>query len=347
MQQFCKGILICSTVVFVTACNKDDDPLPVIPPSEGATLQLNGGAGGSSAVNTVYVDFSAATQDSVKRSSWDLAFSTGSDYRVLLNHTVAALANSTGKSNMAEVSAADTVGMVLTLNHAAPSADEFSMLDDIDGDLSKSVIAAIAANEADNKVYIINRGTGGGVESRDWLKIKINRKSNGYVVQYAKIAETSFSTVEVTKDSKYHFNFVSFDKGVVMAQPEKENWDIQWGYSIFKTNFGTDVPYGFSDLIAINYLSGVEVAEVMTADISYDAFGASDVTGLDFSDDRWAIGSSWRATTGASVGVRTDRFYVVKDTRGNLYKLKFISFTTQDGGTRGKPEISFQLIKEA
>lgn len=345
-QKLCSAFLVVASIGVLSSCDNSDDPLPVIPPSEGANMQLNGGEGGSSAPNAVYVDLSAAKQDSVKRASWDLAFGTGSDYRVLINNTTAALAKATTKSNLADVTAADTAGIVLTLNQGNPSAAEFLMLDDIDGNLSKSVIAAISATEADNKVYILNRGTGGGTATRDWLKIKINRKGNGYTVQYAKIAETSFQSIDVTKNNKFNFNFVSLTSGVVEVEPEKENWDFVWNYSVFKTDFGGGfVPYGFSDLVAINYLGGVQVAEITTS--GYDAYNEASIAGTTFSANKWVIGSNWRATTGAAIGVKTDRFYVIKDTRGNVYKLKFISFTTQDGGTRGKPEISFQLVKSA
>ncbi|KYP13297.1 HmuY family protein [Flavihumibacter sp. CACIAM 22H1] len=347
-QQAGSVVWFISALLVLNSCTRKEESLPVIPPSAGARLQLNGGAGGAAAINTVFLDLSTAKQDSVKRTAWDLALYTGNDFSVMINNTTVALAKATTKSNLADVSAADTAGMVLALNHAAPSATEFALLDDIGGDLSKTVIGTISATESANKVYILNRGTGGGVAARDWLKIKIIRKGNGYSIQYAKIAEANFSTIDVVKNNSYQFNYISFDNGPVTVEPEKENWDLQWGYAVFKTNFGGgDVPYAFSDLIAINFRAGVQVAEILTSTTSYENFKEADLATASFSADRWAIGSNWRATTGAAIGVKTDRFYLVKDSNGNYYKLKFISFTSQDGGTRGKPELSFQLVKEA
>ena len=47
---------------------------------------------------------------------------------------------------------------------------------------------------------------------------------------------------------------------MVPVEPEKTKWDIVWSYSVFETNFGDgQVPYNFSDLIAVNYLAGVQV----------------------------------------------------------------------------------------
>lgn len=347
------SLLALAALLTLASCSNDDDPIPVTPPSEGDSFTLNGGTGGSAAVNSVFVDFSAPKQDSVKRASWDLGLAAASGFRVILNNTTSALARPLDKTDLNAVTAADTVGMVLAMNQAEPSADDFNMIDDIDGDLSKTRIAEVSATEGNNKVYILNRGTGGSTPARDWLKIRVLRNGNGYTIQYAPIAATSFQTVQVNKNDKYNFNYISFDGGTaVTVEPEKTNWDIEWTYSIFKTSFGSgDVPYNFSDLVAINYLAGVQVAEVLTSAVTYDAYTQANIATTTFSGSRWAIGGNWRVTGGpsgaAGAGVKTDRFYVIKDANGNYYKLKFVSFIAADGGTRGKPEITFSLVKAA
>jgi len=172
--------------------------------------------------------------------------------------------------------------------------------------------------------------------------------STGYTIQFAGITETTFKTITVAKDDSYHFKFVSLDNNgsAVTVQPAKALWDLQWGYSVFKTNFGVDVPYNFSDLVSLNHLSGVQSAEVLTSTVTYAAYAEANIATTTFSSNRWAIGSSWRATTG-TIGVKTDRFYVIKDAAGNVYKLKFNSFTSNDGGERGKPVIEYKLVKKA
>jgi hypothetical protein len=47
-----------------------------------------------------------------------------------------------------------------------------------------------------------------------------------------------------------------------------------------------------------------------------------------------------------NAGVKTDRFYVLKDSYGNYYKLRFTKFGTgTDGTERGRPEIEYALLK--
>lgn len=314
--------------------------------STGTTLTLDGGTGGSSAVNAVFADLSNNAQSPVKRAGWDLGFYSGADFRVILNNMTGAAAIALTKNDLTQVTAADTVGLALAAN---PDAASLKLVDDVTGDITKTVIAAVSATDADNKVYLLNRGTSGSIPTKAWVKIRVLRNgTTGYTLQYAGIRETTFKTISITKDNAYNFKFVSFDTGaLVEVEPAKARWDIAWTGSIYKTSDGvSDVPYYFSDQVFINFLGGVTAAEILTSTVTYDAYAESNIATTTFKSERSVIGANWRATTG-TIGVKTDRFYVVKDAAGNVYKLKFISFISQDGGERGKPKFEFKLVKKA
>ena len=316
--------------------------------STGTTLTLDGGTGGSSAVNSVFADLSNNAATSVKRAAWDLGFYSGSDFRVILNNTTGAAATALAKNDLAQVTAADTVGLVLNVSNFDPAG--LKQIDDVSGDLTKTVIASVSATDTDNKVYIINRGTGGLTPAKGWVKIRVLRNgTTGYTLQYAGIKETTFKTVSIPKDAAYNFKYASFDTGALVdVEPAKARWDIAWTGGMNKTSDGTnDIPYYFADQVFINHLGGVTAAEVLTSAVSYDAYSESNIATTPFKSDKMVIGSNWRVASPTSTGVRTDRFYVVKDGVGNVYKLKFISFATQDGGERGKPKIEFKLVKQA
>src|SRR5690606_22056247 len=100
--------------------------------------------------------------------------------------------------------------------------------------------------------------------------------------------------------------------------------------------------YGYSDLIFINHLAGVAAAEVIFEDEegnnngkpSYDEFSEANLSGISFSSTKGIIGANWRVTPSPSPGVvagtKKDRFYLIKDGEGNIYKVKFNSFTPED-----------------
>jgi hypothetical protein len=338
-----------------TACKKDTDPVFIKTASAGADITLNGIAGseaGSVAGNSVFLDLSAAKQTPVLRSGWDLGFSCGSDFRVTLNNFAVAGAKVLAANSLADVTAADTVGLTLTTSQFNPLPSDLAYFDDIAGDITKTVIPAVSATDADNKVIILNRGTGGSIAARAWVKLRVLRNvAGGYTLQYAGIKDATFKIIQVPKDPAFHFKFISFENGFVNVQPEKTSWDLVWSYGLFQSNFGAGLsPYNFSDLISINHLSGVTVAtkiyaNAATAGAAYTACNKDSVTNTVPSANRWAIGSSWRSTQPAT-GARLDRFYIIKDATGNYYKLKCLSMGIgSDGGTRGKPVFQYSLIK--
>ncbi|WP_207436064.1 HmuY family protein [Sabulibacter ruber] len=312
--------------------------------SGGATLDINGG--GPTYPNKVFIDLSANRQTAVARSAWDLGFHSGADFRVTLNATAGALAYRLDKTDLSQVGTADTVDLVsrLVLSSTAPSTETMAYVDDPDGDLTKTVIAAISANETENKVYIVNRGSS-GIGARRWQKIRVVRSGDGYTLQYADITSPSFKTLSVSKDPRYNFKYVSFDNGAVEVEPAKDRWDIAWSGSVYKTNFGAGlIPYYFQDFVVQNSPGGVQVKQVMASEVSYEAFNETNLSSLTFSTGIATIGSTWRATGMSGATIHTDRFYVVKDPAGNIYKLKFTALA--QNGERGRPQIVYALLKK-
>lgn len=321
--------------------------------SEGSEITLNGliaSEAGSSAGNAVFVDFSNNTQTSVARTSWDLAFYNGDDYRVLINNLTGASAVVVNKTDITTVTAADVDTDALAVGFGEGT---FDVIDDVFGDLSKTVIPAISSTASDNKVYVINRVGGSGAIGSvdDLVKVRVLQRANGYTVQYAKINETTFTSLDIDRNDATSFSYLSFTTGKVNVEPAKAKWDIQWSWGMFRseTPIGSDIwyPYGFSDLVFINYLNGTEAAVILATTSTYEAFDEADLAGVTWSSERNTIGADWRVTSPtASAGVKTDRFYLVKDSGGNIYKLKFVSFHPNDGGTRGKPVIKYDLVKK-
>jgi HmuY protein len=353
-MQFSNKILYISIVsISLFSCKKNVDPILTIS-SGSEKIQLNGIAGneaGTVAGNAVYLDLSTEKTTPVLRSSWDIGLYTGADFRAILNITAVAGAKVTDKYDLSLVGAADTIGLSLNTSQFTPEVSQLAFFDDINGDITRTVIPAVSATPAINPVIIINRGVGGSIAPRAWIKMRIQRTTNGYSVQYAGIQETVFKTITVTKNDAYNFQFISFDNAVVPVEPEKLAWDLVWSYSMYQANFGAgNVPYNFSDIIAVNYLAGVQAKEKIYADATiatnaFNAFNRDSVIANPTIEGRWTIANRWRSTQPA-IGARLDRFYIIKDPVGNYYKLKCLAMGVgADGGTRGKPEFKYALIR--
>ncbi|MES2652756.1 MAG: HmuY family protein [Bacteroidota bacterium] len=326
-----------------TSCKKDEEPIIVAPPSDGSTLTLEGKTAVSPYANTVYADLSTDKQTAIDRKSWNIAFTSDSKFKVLLNAAYQSTAVATSKTDINTVTLADP-GTTVNLNHDIMDTKTVSLVDYWDGDITKTAFAEeISATDGNNKVYLLSFE--GNKENDKWFKIKVTRSGSGYKIQYARLGETTIKTLDVTKDSNFNLRFVSLENNkIVNVEPEKDKWDISWGYSTYNSGLGS--PYWVQDLIMLNNFAGVQAAEVLTTSFTYAAFTEANIAGLTFSGTRDAIGTKWRSTQPAT-GAKTDRFYVIKDASGNVYKLKFVSMGVgSDGGERGKPVIEYKLVKK-
>ncbi|SHF11191.1 HmuY family protein [Pedobacter caeni] len=329
--------------------------------SEGSQLTLKGIAGtedGSGALNSVYVDLSSNSMVNVNRKSWVLGFSAGNDFRVRLNNTNGTSAiKLNGKVDLNAVSETDVILNDLFITTGVTGAKSFANIDNVKGDITKDIISNVSATDAENMVYVVNPA--GGVRGLDvsadnLLKIRVLRKGSGYVLQYAKLKDKTFKTLDITKDPANNFTFVAFpaDAQVVNVEPAKTKWDFVWTWSIY---YGKDLnkpedetltyPYAYSDVVFMNNLGGAQAAEVFTSKVTFANFKESDIAGTSLKAERNVIGSEWRSTMPAT-GARPDRFYVIKDASGNVYKLRFISMGSGDGGKRGEPVIEYALVKK-
>jgi hypothetical protein len=322
--------------------------------SEGSQLQLSGKTDASHYANSVFADLSANKQTAVDRKSWNLGFYSGSDFRVVLNHAYQTAAAPTTKTDITTVTLADADAIAASahnLNFAA-GAGSLDVVDKWDGDLTETAFASISATESENKVYLVSFE--GSKEKEKWFKVKVNRNGDGYKVLYALVGETTIKTIDVVKNTDHNFTFVSLETNTIVAvEPAKQSWDIEWSYSTYDA-VGT--PYWYQDFILLNNIGGAEAAEVIKpnatdAEAAFTAFAEADLAGITFINKRDVIGRNWRDTGGPGgpgIGIKRDRFYIIKDPHGNVYKLKFVSMgVASDGGERGRPVIEYKLVKKA
>lgn len=344
MNKLNSMIAIAFMAITFTACKKDsEEPIIVVPPSDGNTLTISGKTAESNYANIVFADLSTDKQAIADRKSFNIGLTSDSRFRVVLNASYQTTAVATSKTDITAVTLADP-GTTVNLNHDISDPLTVSLVDYWDGDIIKTAFAEVSVNDADNKVYLISFE--GSKDKDKWFKIKITRNGTGYKIQYARLAETTIKTLNVAKNAEYNLVFASLENNVVVTpEPKKQDWDFSWSYSTYNSGLGS--PYWFQDFISINYLAGVSAAQVetTTSSLTYATFTESNISGLTFLNTRDAIGDKWRKTTGT--GITTSRFYIIKDNAGNVYKLRFVSMGVgSDGGERGKPVFEYKLVKK-
>lgn len=309
--------------------------------------------GGPNEGNQVYVDLSSNATTAVQRDSWDLGFYGGDSFRVVINGSIYMATAQLNETNIDVVNEAMVSSLQPQVAVGTFSPSNAAYVDATNGDINGTAISEIAVNDSDNKVYLLNLGYEVGTSTpnpgsvavagnpRGWKKIRILRDGDNYKLQYADLDATTHQEVTISKNSDFNFSFFSFNtNSVVNVEPQKTKWDIC--FSVFTNVLPGAGSYGFSDFVFHNRKGSAVAYRVDTTDFEYDNFQLSNVIEGNFSEDQTTIGSSWRNVFSGTA--RTDRFYIIKDPNNNIYKLKFLALTN-DNGERGYPEFEYELLQ--
>ena len=122
----------------------------------------------------------------------------------MLNNFSGAGAKVLTQTDLNAVSAADTIGLTLSVNQGNPQPSDLLYFDDINGSITGTIIPEVAANDASNKVVIINRGTGGGIAHAPGLKIMVLRKYIWWVHATVSALQQHLQTLNPRAET-YHF----------------------------------------------------------------------------------------------------------------------------------------------
>ncbi|MEM7185283.1 MAG: HmuY family protein [Bacteroidota bacterium] len=309
--------------------------------------------GGPNQQNQVYIDLSTETTTSVQRDSWDLSFYSGDEFRVGLNASIYMAAANLETTDIDAITEADVVDLQPMVAVGTFDPGNTAYIDHPDGDILKTAINEISANDADNKVYLVNLGFEVGTEipepgsvaiagdERGWKKIRVLRSGDGYLLQYANLNDTSHQEVSIPKKPGYNFNFFSFNtNNIVPVEPMADKWDLN--FTVFTNIIEGSGSYGFADGVMHNRKGGVVAYEVLTEQFTFQQFTINNVNNASFILDQRAIGSNWRDVfDGAPLD---DRFYVLRDSNNNFYKIRFLALTDEEG-VRGYPKFDYELLQ--
>lgn len=361
-----KKSLVLLSFVFVAfaSCSSDDDTKKETPVAE-AVIQAT--LGGPNQQNQVFVDLSTTEQTTAIRDSWDLGFSTGTEFRVIINGSTKMAVKKLETTNIDEVQEADaSVAVGFSTLSTLGYVDNPTGILSGAGNGEGTAIAEISSNDADNKVYLVNLGYAVGTttpnvgtvamdgDARGWKKIRIIRNGTKYELQYADLNATTHQTVTVSKDDDFNFVFVSLNNGQkVTVQPKKEKWDLCFtGFTNYFPYMGSNITYFYSDFVASNMRGGTKIYQIVSTsaerDQAFTNFTLANVQEAEFTTsatDQRIIGANWRNGGGptSSPSVKDDRFYIVKDVAGNIFKLKFLALTN-DAGVRGYPAFEYKRL---
>ncbi|WP_160136842.1 HmuY family protein [Chryseobacterium sp. c4a] len=368
MKKILFYLLIGTSFIAQSCINANEDPVPVIP-SEGVSVDPF--VNGSAQPNQVWIDLSDINaqngqpkQTFNNRVSWDLAFYSGNEFKVVLNTSIMmASAKIPNSTDIEKVKESDVKNLKDEVQVADFNPNNVKYIDDVKGNFpsGSTAIEEINADASANAVYLVNLGrelytgtiapgstiTGG--DERGWMKVQIVRQGDGYKVKYGQLNATGkeIKEVEVKKNKAYNYTFFSLKNNQEVAiQPEKNKWDIC--FTVFTNIIPSVGSYINADFVATNTMGNVGAYEVKVASSAMvDTFNKFKKESVDDSklvyNDHRVIGGNWRELGPDGSKIKGDVFYVIKDASGAYYKLRFVKITN-DKGERGHPTFMYKAL---
>lgn len=326
----------------LSGCFREDTPLsPYTPSEEVKTVTIPMSAydeklGAVTSKNQVFFQLGTGQQHIVARELWDLGFEASADgWHIILN-----------SANYMQVADAGIVDFGRVWKESEMKNYTF-VFDSAIGDLNHTAIGDWInkeTGEGNGHVWLIDRGYDGSQELRGYKKIVFDRlEGNTYYFHYAELDGSNPQSVSVIKDAAYNFSFFSLEtNSQVQVEPPKTDWDLCFSY--FSYRYPDGFPYWLTGALSNRYV--VKTAEVSDSTMVFEALTLADTASFDFTSHIDQIGFDWKEYLfgpPARYVVYSNRIFLVRDTKGYYYKLRFTDFY-DDKGERGFPVFEYSPL---
>jgi hypothetical protein len=329
----------------LSSCFKKEDPI-ILPAGNSEISSVFLGEGYS---KSMYFDMGTNTYQEKRWADWDICFDASKEgYGVFINTAKSIAVRNIDLYNLTEKKAIDT-------NYFRTYPE---LLEPPEGEPAKSAMGGwktYTSRGGLSGIYVIELKSNSGYNRFKRLQI-LSEVDTAYFVRITDLFNANGDTIfngpvqTIPKNPNQNFTYYSFDnKGHIVdhAEPDKHSWDFvftRYKHIFYNVIPGQPFPYGPLTGILSNS-NDVEVARD-SAFIGFENIDASSIPKYTFSKTRNAIGFDWKTHAQGPGGysIATDLCYIIRDTEGYYYKLRFLDYNNELGQP-GYPKFEFIRIK--
>ncbi len=199
-------------------------------------------------------------------------------------------------------------------------------------------------NTWDNSItYILDLGFDNDGNARGYKKFKVDTFSNNYyIITFSNLNNSELRTVQIPKNENIQYSRLSLSSETIISSPNKKNWDLLF----------SQYTHLFNDPITPAYLvTGVLINQQNEIEVAIDSINFfndisfSNINDYIFYKNQDLIGYNWKSFNFESgyYIINSNINYIIKNTEGRYYKLRFIDFYNDDG-VKGYPTFEVQEI---
>jgi len=288
--------------------------------------------------NQVFFDLESNTLVSKNiKSDWDLGFITqDSSYQIILNTAKFMKAANTNSESFDEIRSDKTYSYFFDPSH---------------GQLDSTAIGAWGKFEnnkysGNKKVYIIDRGLSLTGKRLGYKKVVFDSIANKtFYFHHANLNGNLLAQSKIEKNDSFNMVCFSFDQPeqTLKIEPPKNLWDLQFTQytTMLYTDLGEEYPY----LVTGVLLNRNGVTACADSNSVFDEINFNYAQNKELSHQMDIIGYNWKAYDfdSQTYTVKDSFNYIIRDTEGFLFRLRFIGFNNEQG-LKGYPRIEFQKL---
>ena len=319
------NILFLVVALVFNSCLEEESPVERLMPGPVETVQVE-----MEFPYRLQVYYDCNTNTILKSNSrfdWDISFESSSEgYHVLAN---------TAKSVFVAILDSDNIEEEVSVSDLDWKWDVES------GHLDSTVMKDW---RGEHPVYVLDLQYDLMGRHLGYKKIKLLAVSEeSYRLQSANLDGSSLIEHLVEKEENLNFVHFTFSNGGerLLLEPMKDDWDLLFSNHYHKFS-NLPLPFVLTQVL-INKENGVLVAE--NSDSNFEELELRDTANYSFTNDWDEIGYDWKVRNNQdnSFAIDTDKSFLVKDTEGFFFKLRFVDFYN-DNGEKGYPKFEIQKL---
>jgi hypothetical protein len=331
-------------IFLVTSCFKEDEKITPHDPGDVLTDSVRVARNGKYYYQSYYDLGTKSIVSTNLKSTWDLGFECGKEgTKIILNSSNFMLAARSGQTDFNLP--IDTVGYSWKFDASSGNPDSTAFGGWVYYISPDSTLAY------SNEIYVIDRGYDADGNLRGLRKMVFQEVTDSsYTFRFANLDGSGDHFFTIKKDNEVNYICFSFDEEGKQLSPEppKNDWDLLFSQytTLLYTSEGDPYPYLLTGVLSNP--NRIRVAQ----DTLYE-FSEIDLDiaqSLIYSQALDEIGYDWKDVVGdVNSGIVTYVIveglnYVVRDTDGYFYKLRFISYYNLVNGDKGVPTFEFQKL---
>lgn len=318
------------------ACMPEDTP---VQPFDRGDAQSALVSMGTDYADRIYFDLSSnMAVSAIDFTAWDLEFACEADsYEI--------------RANSAQFVSVANLGAVDLASVDAKAAEEAEFKFDVYSGDSDSLAIGQWWSAGDGalplsrgNVYVAELGYDAAGKTQGSYKFVIeSADESGYSITYADMKGGEAKSARIERDDRFNFVGFEFSSGeTILHEPPRGTWDFVFTKYTYIFFLPERLPYSVTGVLTNPNGAGA----ILETETPYEDIDRALATTLVFGTREDVVGYEWKTFdfSGSNFQIDPTRSYILRDTDGFLYKLRFTDFYDPVSGDKGTPQFEFQLL---